>query len=58
VYTYEAHRDGKPRYLAVIGPYADLSAARAAIAGLPKGLRDQKPWPRSVASVQADLNAK
>lgn len=58
VYTYEARRDGKPRYLAVIGPYADLNAARAAIAGLPKPLRDQNPWPRSVASVQADLNAK
>ena len=58
VYTYEARRDGKPRYLVVIGPYADLNAARAAVAGLPKALRDQNPWPRSVASVQADLNAK
>jgi DamX protein len=58
VYTYATRRDGKPWYVAVTGPYPDQAAARAAIERLPKSLRDQKPWLRSVASVQADIRTK
>jgi DamX protein len=58
VYTYTTRRDGKPWYVAVTGSYPDKTAARAAIERLPKPLRDQKPWLRSVASVHADIRAK
>lgn len=58
VHTYETRRDGKPWFVAVMGPYADKSAARAAIQKLPKPLQDQHPWLRTVASVKADLQNK
>lgn len=58
VYTYETRRDGKPWYVAVTGPYPSKDAARSAISGLPKPLRDQSPWLRSVASIQSDLKNK
>jgi DamX protein len=57
VYVYQTRRDGKPWYVVVAGPYRDRAAARAAIAGLPKGLREGQPWLRSVASMQADIHA-
>jgi len=55
VYSYETRRSGKPWFVAVTGPYADKNAARNAIARLPKALRDNNPWLRSVASVQSDI---
>lgn len=55
VYSYETRRSGKPWFVAVTGPYADKNAARSAIARLPKALRDNNPWLRSVASVQSDI---
>lgn len=58
VHTYETRRDGRPWFVAVAGPFATKAAARSAIAELPKPLRDQSPWLRSVASVQSDLKAK
>ena len=58
VHVYETRRSGKPWYVVVAGPYRDQAAARAAIAGLPKGLSEGQPWLRSVASVHADLRAK
>lgn len=58
VYIYETRRDGKPWYVAVTGPYPSKEAARSAIAVLPKPLRDQSPWLRSVASIQSDLQKK
>ncbi len=42
-------------YVLVQGDYASLDAARAAIGGLPMAVRKAKPWPRSFASVHADL---
>lgn len=58
VYTYETRREGKPWYVAVTGPYPTKAAARSAITELPKALRDQSPWLRSVASIQSDLRNK
>jgi DamX protein len=54
---FEARRNGKPWFVLVAGPYADMAAARTAAARLPSLLQQQKPWPRSVASVQADIRA-
>lgn len=58
VHYFETRLQGKPWYVAVTGPYADRAAASAAINRLAPALREQKPWPRSVASIQADLGAR
>lgn len=45
-------RDGRDWYVLVAGHYADAEAARAAIAGLPEAVRENKPWVRSFGSIQ------
>lgn len=42
-------------YVLVQGDYPSMAAARAAVAGLPAAIRKAKPWPRSFASVHADI---
>lgn len=42
-------------YVLVQGEYASIEAARAAVDSLPAAVRKASPWPRSFASVQADL---
>lgn len=58
VLYFESRLQGKPWYVAVTGPYPDRGAASAAIARLSPALRKEKPWPRSVASIQADLRGR
>jgi len=55
VYSYQTKRNGKPWFVAVTGPYPDKNAARSAIGRLPKTLRDNNPWLRSLVSVQSDI---
>jgi DamX protein len=43
---------GKPWYVLVYGNYNNQVAATKAIKQLPKNVREQKPWIRTVASVQ------
>jgi len=57
LHSYRAQLNGRSRYIVVVGPYADRNSALAAIAALPPTLRDQKPWPRALKSVQADIRA-
>ncbi|HSB95281.1 MAG TPA: AAA family ATPase, partial [Spongiibacteraceae bacterium] len=57
LHSYRAQLKGRSRYIVVVGPYADRNSAIAAIATLPPTLRDQKPWPRALKSVQADIRA-
>lgn len=45
-------RQGKDWYVAVYGQYASAAEAHAAIQQLPQSVQDQKPWVRSIASVQ------
>lgn len=42
-------------HVLVQGDYASLDDARTAIGSLPAAVRKSKPWPRSFASIQADL---
>lgn len=42
-------------HVLVQGDYASLDDARTAIGSLPAAVRKAKPWPRSFASIQADL---
>lgn len=47
--------DGRPWYIVVYGFYPTRSGALAAMARLPPGLRDTKPWARSVGSLRDAL---
>lgn len=51
-------RNGKPWYVAIAGPYDSKAAAVEKIASLPAELQKQRPWTRSIASVQQDIRAK
>jgi DamX protein len=45
-------RNGRPWYVAVLGPFPDRGKAQAAIYTLPPGVRAMKPWPRTTASLR------
>lgn len=52
---YPRRQQGQDRYVLLYGSYPSSAAARAAIAGLPARVQRDQPWPRSFASVQAEL---
>lgn len=54
---YHRRQKGEDRYTLLFGSYPSASAAQAAVAGLPAPVRRDQPWPRSFASVQAQLPA-
>ncbi|MDN3637290.1 AAA family ATPase [Simiduia curdlanivorans] len=53
---YTTKRDGKPWYVVVLGDYESSDAARQATQRLPKNLQKAGPWPRTLASVQQQIN--
>ena len=53
---YSANLKDKSWYILVQGNYGDLSSAKAAIAALPENIRNLKPYPRKISSVQKDIN--
>jgi DamX protein len=55
---FETRHQNKPWYVAIVGPYDNKAAAVAQIMQLPVELQKQKPWARSVASIQQDIRAK
>jgi septal ring-binding cell division protein DamX/type II secretory pathway predicted ATPase ExeA len=52
---FETRLNGKPWFVVVTGSYPDKVTAVAAIQKLPAELQRQKPWARSVSSIQADI---
>lgn len=52
---FETHRKEKPWFVAVAGPYDTKEAALAAIKVLPSKLQKERPWARSVASLQQEI---
>lgn len=48
-------RQSKPWYIVLTGPYDNRDKAAAAVKSLPASLRQQKPWPKSVGSIQKNL---
>ncbi|WP_163835942.1 AAA family ATPase [Spartinivicinus ruber] len=52
---FRTYYKGKPWYVVTIGLYHNRDSALTASRQLPLELRQQKPWARSVASVQADI---
>lgn len=55
---FETIYQGKPWFVVVYGQFDNRDAAIASIPDLPKELQDRKPWARSVASVQSDIQKK
>lgn len=51
----KAQRQGKILHIVIVGDYASQEQARAAVARLPSEQRKAGPWPRSFASIQADM---
>ena len=52
---YETRHNGRAWYVVVNGPYTGREAAKLSIEQLPEGLRRLRPWPRNIASIQADI---
>ena len=52
---YETRHNGRPWYVVVNGPYSGRDAAKLSIEKLPEGLQRLRPWPRNIASIQADI---
>jgi DamX protein len=57
IYVCRTQSHGKPWFVALTGPYPTKIDAQAAALKLPELLRKQQPWPRSLASLQADIHA-
>ncbi|MBX2857816.1 MAG: AAA family ATPase [Cellvibrionaceae bacterium] len=55
LYLYRSLRDGQRRYVVVAGIYKTRAAAVAAIPSLPREQQKAGPWPRSLRSVQREI---
>lgn len=49
---FHTHFQGQDWYVLTYGQYASPRQAQAAVASLPKMVRDLKPWPRKIADLQ------
>jgi outer membrane protein assembly factor BamD len=54
---FQTQRNGGAWFVAIFGSYPNAEAARAAIGGLPAGVRRNQPWIRSFGSVQDAITA-
>ncbi|SDT26528.1 DamX protein [Halopseudomonas xinjiangensis] len=55
LHFFETRHEGKPWFVVTQGAYADRQQAQAAANQLPGPLRQLKPWPRTIASIQQSL---
>ncbi len=55
VVYYRTTRNQRPWYVLVYNSYPDRAKARATISSLPQSLRKTQPWPRTFASIHAEL---
>lgn len=55
---FETLYQGKPWFVVIYGEFDNRDAAIASIPNLSKELQDRKPWARSIASVQSDIQKK
>lgn len=55
LHYFETRHEGKPWFVVTQGAYADRQQAQQAASRLPAPLRQQKPWPRNIASIQQSL---
>lgn len=52
---YETRYNGMPSFVVVNGPYNNIEIARSSKDLLPEKIRKLGPWPRSVASINSDI---
>ena len=52
---FSLRRGGQTLYVLLHGLYADRAAARRALAQMPEAVRSQRPWIRSLASIQGAI---
>ena len=52
---FETRHQGGPWFVAVLAPFSDRDQATRAISALPKKMRSNQPWIRSVAGIQTDI---
>lgn len=57
IIVFRQRLNNKPWYVAVTGDYPNREQATTALAGLPKALRELKPWARPLSKVQADIKS-
>lgn len=55
---YRTEYKGKPWFVVVSGPFESKATAKTDITKLPAKLRNQKPWVRSIESIQTLLNTR
>ncbi len=52
---YQSHLQGKEWYVLLYGEFTSPQEAKVALQQLPQAVRDQKPWVRTMANVQASI---
>lgn len=55
--VYHTHKNGKDFYVLIYGTFPTQEAANAAIARLPKGIKELKPWAKSYSSIKASIQS-
>lgn len=55
---FEGRYKDKPWYVVVYGDYTDRDQALAAIPSLPEALQKQRPWAKSLQSIQEDIRSR
>jgi DamX protein len=52
---FRKEHQGQALFVVTYGSFADRAAAQAAINSLPEKVRNDKPWPRTILSIQQEL---
>lgn len=52
---FRKEHQGQALFVVTYGSFADRAAAHAAINSLPEKIRNDKPWPRTILSIQQEL---
>jgi DamX protein len=55
---YSRQLNGQRTYTVIYGHYSSRNAALAALHKLPTSIQKAKPWPRTLASVQAEIRMR
>ncbi len=55
--VYHTQKNGKDFYVLIYGTFPTQEAANAAIARLPKGIKELKPWAKSYSSIKASIQS-
>lgn len=54
---YETQRQGQPFFIVIMGEYATQMEAKAALNALPQALKKHKPWTKTFAQIQREVQS-